>query len=125
MAHSRRAAVLPAIISLFILILAASCDLLLGINSFTVKIDNHSTNDVKIWWSGMEESEAKLVPANTVSEVFDVRTEVWPVNFVFYSKVGSSPRHDLQFSIGDGWNYTLGFYNVGSVWDLVMDDEVR
>ena len=125
MAHSRRAAVLPAIISLFILILAASCDLLLGINAFTVKIDNRSTNDVKIWWSGMEESEAKLVPAGTLSEVFEVRTEVWPVDFVFYSRVGTSPIHELQFSIGDGWNYTLGFYNVGSSWDLVMDDEVR
>ena len=125
MARSRRAAVLPAIISLFILSLAASCDLLLGINSFTVKIDNHSTNGVKIWWSGMEESEATLVPANTVSEVFDVRTKVWPVDFFFYSRVGASPSHELQFSIGDGWNYTLGFYNVGSSWDLVMDDEVR
>ena len=117
---------LPTVVAIALVVALGACDLLFGINNFSVKIVNHTSTDFTLWWSGLDEAEAKSITGGSTSDAYPVKSSVAPLEFLFYGRpAAGGTQFSLKYVIGEGWNYTLGLYAAGSTFYLQMDEESR
>lgn len=125
-----RPATLPGLLmaitlAICLVVALTGCDLLFGINNITVKVANHTSATVTVWWSDEDEPGGVTVSPSSTSAIRTVRSTVAPLDFYFYARPVGGTRVSLKYVIGDGWNYTLGVYTAGSTYYLHMDNETR